>query len=232
MEFQRARSVFERALDVEWRNVAIWLRYVDMELKNRSVNHARNLLDRATTLLPRMDQFWYKYTYMEETLGEVPKARNVFERWMKWEPPENAWMAYIKMELRYNEKERARAVYERFVSIHPEPANWIKWAKFEEEQNNLAKCREIYTAALEFLGDDKLDQKVLVAFAKFEIKAKEVRGMSFSFFYLTSFSSLKELESYLNTAWNDFQKQNHNHCITNILILKSNMVTKLVQKKL
>ncbi|EIE81054.1 hypothetical protein RO3G_05759 [Rhizopus delemar RA 99-880] len=176
MEFQRARSVFERALDVEWRNVAIWLRYVDMELKNRSVNHARNLLDRATTLLPRMDQFWYKYTYMEETLGEVPKARNVFERWMKWEPPENAWMAYIKMELRYNEKERARAVYERFVSIHPEPANWIKWAKFEEEQNNLAKCREIYTAALEFLGDDKLDQKVLVAFAKFEIKAKEQYG--------------------------------------------------------
>lgn len=174
MEFQRARSVFERALDVEWRNNALWLRYVDMELKNKSVNHARNLLDRATTLLPRVDQFWYKYTYMEETLGDVPKARNVFERWMKWEPTENAWMAYIKMELRYNEKQRARAIYERFVSIHPEPANWIKWARFEEEHNNLNKCREIYTAGLEYLGEEKIDQKLLVAFAKFEIKAKEV----------------------------------------------------------
>jgi crooked neck len=76
---------------------------------------------------------------MEETLGDVPKARNVFERWMKWEPKENAWQAYIKMELRYDEKHRARAIYERFVSIHPEPANWIKWARFEEEHNNLGK---------------------------------------------------------------------------------------------
>jgi crooked neck len=196
-----------------------------MEMKNRNVNHARNVLDRATTLLPRMDQFWYKYTYMEETLGDVPKARNVFERWMKWEPKENAWQAYIKMELRYDEKHRARAVYERFVSIHPEPANWIKWARFEEEHNNLGKyiqlavlypcfntlcfllekCREIYTAALEFLGEEKIDQKVLVAFAKFEMKAKEVKIRkkinSFIYFKNNSHSkyiSLNVLVSSLN----------------------------------
>lgn len=204
MEFQRARSVFERALDVEWRNNALWLRYVDMELKNKSVNHARNLLDRATTLLPRVDQFWYKYTYMEETLGDVPKARNVFERWMKWEPTENAWMAYIKMELRYNEKQRARAIYERFVSIHPEPANWIKWARFEEEHNNLNKCREIYTAGLEYLGEEKIDQKLLVAFAKFEIKAKEVNIANNlnqnRYTNNTHNCSLRELVLFLNTV--------------------------------
>lgn len=39
----------------------------------------------------------------------------------------------------------------------------------------LDKCREIYTEAIQYLGDEKLDQKVLVAFAKFEIKMKEVR---------------------------------------------------------
>ncbi|CEG63839.1 Putative Cell cycle control protein [Rhizopus microsporus] len=206
MELQRARSVFERALDVEWRNVAIWLRYIDMELKNKCVNHARNLLDRATTLMPRMDQFWYKYTYMEETLGEVPKARNVFERWMKWEPPENAWMSYIKMELRYDEKERARAIYERFVSIHPEPANWIKWAKFEEEQNNLAKCREIYTAALEYLGDEKLDQKVLVAFAKFEIKTKEFERARVIFKYGLERLPKAKSQSLYN-QYTNFEKQ-------------------------
>ncbi|KAI8069529.1 hypothetical protein BC940DRAFT_297956 [Gongronella butleri] len=170
---ERARSILERALDVEWRNVAIWLRYIEMEMKNRSVNHARNLLDRAITLLPRVDQFWYKYTYMEEVMGEIPKARNVFERWMKWEPTESAWSAYINMEVRYGEIDNARAILERFVSVHPEPKNWIKWAKFEEEHNNLEKCREIYSEAIQFLEGDKLDQKVLVAFAKFEIKMKE-----------------------------------------------------------
>jgi crooked neck len=202
LEFDRARSVFERAMDVDGRNVAIWLRYTEMEMKNRNINYARNLFDRAVTMLPRVDQFWYKYTYMEEMLGDVPKARGVFERWMQWEPEENAWNAYIKMEKRYKEIERARAIYGRFVSIHPEPKNWLKWARFEEEQNDLGmdnntldsiqcalsivstflthpcifieKARDIYQQAVEFLGEEHIDQKVLVAFAKFEIKLKEV----------------------------------------------------------
>ncbi|KAI8143547.1 hypothetical protein BJV82DRAFT_713228 [Fennellomyces sp. T-0311] len=206
MEFQRSRSVYERALDVESRNPAIWLRYVEMEMKNRNVNHARNLFDRATSLLPRMDQVWYKYTYMEETLGDVPKARNVFERWMKWEPDESAWHAYIKMELRYNEEERAHALYERFVSIHPESKNWIKWAKFEEDHNNIDKCREIYAEALEYLGDDKLDQKILVAFAKFEIKMKEFERARVIFKYGLERLPKSQSQSLYN-QYTNFEKQ-------------------------
>ncbi|KAI8371517.1 uncharacterized protein BYT42DRAFT_616603 [Radiomyces spectabilis] len=220
LEFQRSRSVFERALDVEWRNIAIWLRYAEMEMKNKNVSHARNVLDRATTLLPRVDQFWYKYTYMEEMLGDVPKARNVFERWMKWEPDEAAWQAYIKMELRYNEHERARAIYERFVSIHPEPKHWIKWAKFEEEHNNLDKCREIYTEAIQYMGDDKLDQKVLVAFAKFEIKMKEFERARVIFKYGLDRLPKSKSESLYN-QYTNFEKQHGNkEGIENVVIGK------------
>ncbi|KAG0173658.1 NineTeen Complex (NTC) component [Apophysomyces sp. BC1015] len=206
MEFQRARSVYERALDVEWRNIAIWLRYIEMEMKNRNVHHARNLLDRATSLLPRVDQIWYKYTYMEETLGDVPKARNVFERWVKWEPDESAWQAYIKMELRYHENDRARAIYERFVSIHPESKNWIKWAKFEEEHNNLAKCRQIYSEAIEYLGNDKLEQKIVVAFAKFEIKLKEYERARVIFKYGLDRLPKTKSQSLYN-QYTNFEKQ-------------------------
>ncbi|SAM06419.1 hypothetical protein [Absidia glauca] len=206
LELERARSVYERALDVEWRNVAIWLRYAEMEMKNRSVNHSRNILDRAVTLLPRVDQFWYKYTYMEETLGDVPKARNVFERWLKWEPDEAAWLAYVKLELRYSENDRARAIYERFVSVHPEPKNWIKWAKFEEEHNDLDKCREIYTEAIQYLGDDKLDQKVLVAFAKFETKMKEYERARVLYKYGLDRLPKSKSESLYN-QYTNFEKQ-------------------------
>ncbi|ORX53650.1 TPR-like protein [Hesseltinella vesiculosa] len=203
---ERARSIFERALDVEWRNVAIWLRYCEMEMKNRSVNHARNLLDRAITLLPRVDQFWYKYTYMEEVMGEIPKARNVFERWMKWEPEESAWSAYINMEVRYGETDNARSVYERFVSVHPEPKNWIKWAKFEEEHNDLDKCREIYSESIQYLEGDKLDQKVVVAFAKFEIKMKEYERARVIFKYgLDRLPKSKSQSLYNN--YTNFEKQ-------------------------
>nr|CAG8474543.1 5916_t:CDS:10 [Entrophospora candida] len=171
-ELNRARSVYERALDVESRNVTLYIKYTEMEMKNRNINHARNLFDRAVTLLPRVDQFWYRYTYMEEMLGNVAGARQIFERWMQWEPDESAWNSYIKMEKRYGEIDRARAIYERFVSVHPEPKNWLKWVKFEEGQNNLERCREIFSHAIEILGEDQMDQKIFIAFAKFETRSK------------------------------------------------------------
>ena len=68
-EYQRARSVFERCLEVDYKNISTWLKYVDMEMRNKFVNHARNLWERATNFMPRVDQFWYKYSYMEELLG-------------------------------------------------------------------------------------------------------------------------------------------------------------------
>lgn len=56
--FLRARSIYERALDVDYRNITLWLKYAEMEMKNRQVNHARNIWDRAITTLPRVNQFW------------------------------------------------------------------------------------------------------------------------------------------------------------------------------
>lgn len=43
---------------MEHRNVTLWLKYAEMEMKNRQINHARNIWDRAITILPRANQFW------------------------------------------------------------------------------------------------------------------------------------------------------------------------------
>ncbi|KAK1337229.1 hypothetical protein QTO34_001852 [Cnephaeus nilssonii] len=153
-EIQRARSIYERALDVDYRNITLWLKYAEMEMKNRQVNHARNIWDRAITTLPRVNQFWYKYTYMEEMLGNVAGARQVFERWMEWQPEEQAWHSYINFELRYKE-------------------NWIKYARFEEKHGYFAHARKVYERAVEFFGDEHMDERLYVAFAKFEENQKE-----------------------------------------------------------
>ncbi len=57
-DFERARSVFERALDVDPRNEGLWMKYAEVEMKNRFVNHARNIFDRAVAILPRVDHIW------------------------------------------------------------------------------------------------------------------------------------------------------------------------------
>ncbi|KAF9585158.1 NineTeen Complex (NTC) component [Lunasporangiospora selenospora] len=173
-ELTRARSIYERALQVDSRNPTLYLKYVEMEMKHKNISLARNLFDRIVTILPRRDQFWLKYTYMEEMLEEVARARQIFERWMQWEPEEEAWMAYVKFEKRYKEFERARTVYERFVHVHPEPKNWIKWAEFEEKEGNLERTREIFGRAIEVLGEELLEQRLFISFARFETRQKEV----------------------------------------------------------
>ncbi|XP_070577296.1 crooked neck-like protein 1 [Ptychodera flava] len=172
-EIDRARSIYERALDVDHRNITIWLKYAELEMKNRQINHARNIWDRAVTILPRANQFWYKYTYMEEMVGNIAGARQVFERWMEWEPEEQAWLSFIKMELRYKEVDRARQVYERFVIVHPDVKNWIRYANFEEHHSYMGNARKVYERAVEFYGEDNMDEKLFVAFARFEEKQKE-----------------------------------------------------------
>ena len=171
-EIQQARSVYKRALDVDHQNITIWLKYAEMEMTQRQVNFARNIWDRAITILPRVDQFWYKYTYMEEILGNIAGARQVFERWMEWQPEEQAWQSYINFELRYKGVDEGRAIYEKFVVVHPEAKNWIKYAKFEEKHNCISKARQIFERAMELFGEDNIEEKLIIAFAKFE----EVQG--------------------------------------------------------
>lgn len=129
-DWERARSVYERALDVDHRNTVIYLKYAEMEMRNRHVNAARNVWDRAVTLMPRVDQFWFKFIYMEEMLGNVAGARALFDRWMQWEPEDSAWTSYVRLELRANAPERARSVFERYVRCHNFPKAWVKWSKF------------------------------------------------------------------------------------------------------
>uniref|UniRef100_A0A8D0D469 Crooked neck pre-mRNA splicing factor 1 n=1 Tax=Sander lucioperca TaxID=283035 RepID=A0A8D0D469_SANLU len=171
-EIQRARSIYERALDVDHRNITLWLKYAEMEMKSRQVNHARNIWDRAITILPRVNQFWYKYTYMEEMLGNVAGCRQAFERWMEWEPDEQAWHSYINFELRYKEVDKARTIYERYI-LSGGVKNWIKYARFEERHGYIAHSRKVYERAVEFFGEVHVDENLFVAFAKFEETQKE-----------------------------------------------------------
>ncbi|KAI0987533.1 hypothetical protein GJ496_010214 [Pomphorhynchus laevis] len=172
-ELQRCRSVWERALDVFSRNVGVWIKYAEMEMRNKQINHSRNIWDRAVALLPRANQLWYKYVYMEELLENIAGARQVFERWMEWQPEEQAWNTYINFELRYKEIKRARNIFERFVMVHPEHKNWIRFALFEERNHCITSARQVYERAVEFFGIEELNEKLLLAFAKFEERQKE-----------------------------------------------------------
>ncbi|ORY31238.1 Pre-mRNA-splicing factor CLF1 [Naematelia encephala] len=221
-EFERSRSVYERALDVDPRSSEIWLKYTDMELKARNINHARNLFDRAVTLLPRVDALWYKYVYLEELLLNVPGARQIFERWMQWEPNDKAWQSYIKLEERYDELDRASDIYERWLAVRPLPKNWVIWAKFEEERGKPDKAREVFQTALEFFGDEEEQvekaQQVFAAFARMETRLKEFeRARVIYKFALARLPRSKSASLY--SAYTKFEKQHGDRAGVELTVL-------------
>lgn len=93
---------------------------------------------------------------------------------MEWQPHEQAWLSYINMEMRYKEAERARSIYERFVLTHPEVKNWIRYARFEEQNGFINGARSVFERAVEFYGEQFLQEELYVSFSRFEERQKEV----------------------------------------------------------
>lgn len=172
-EFDRARSIFERALQFNYKDESVWMKYGEMEMKAKFVNHARNVWDRAVTLLPRVDQFWYKYTYMEELIGAVDATRAVFERWMQWEPEDDAWSAFVKFEMRQGQINLARGVMERYVFCHSSARAYLKYARWEEKQNDIGRVRAVFETAVEVLPPMIALPSVYLSFAAFEERCHE-----------------------------------------------------------
>jgi crooked neck len=208
-EYERARSVFERALDVDYRNPMIWLKYAEMEMKAKFVNHARNIWDRVVALLPRMDVFWYKYTYMEELVGASEAARQVFERWMKWEPDDNAWGSYIKFEQRQEQTGRCRGIFERYIVCHPTARAYLKYAKFEEKQFQKALARTVFERSLAELHDEEKSDKLLIQFARFEERCKEVDRARIIYQHAIAHCEANDIDTKdLKTEFLSFEKRN------------------------
>lgn len=65
---------------------------------------------------------YYYWAHVVSVLlvGNVPGCRQIFQRWMEWQPDEQAWLTYIKFEMRYKEVDEARKIYEQFIIVHPE----------------------------------------------------------------------------------------------------------------
>lgn len=175
-EFERARSIYERSLEVTHRSGELWLRYAEFEMRNEFLNHARNVLDRAIAILPRVDFLWYKYVYMEELTGNAAHCRAVFERWMQWVPDDNPWLSFARFEMRCGEPSRAQAVMSRYVDTYPSAKSFLKYAKFSEyELKDFNLAREVFEEALTNLDEDEIveNPKVFQNFANFEERRGE-----------------------------------------------------------
>lgn len=153
-DFARARSIYERALEVNIQHIPFWTHYIQFELSHKNVTHARNLLDRGVTTLPRVDKLWFLYVQTEETLRNYHMIRVIFERWLSWNPNASAWDAYINFEKRYDEYDNAREIFTRYVQVHSSGDVWLKWIDFEmnfvpREPLQISRIRNLFELSVD-----------------------------------------------------------------------------------
>lgn len=81
------------------------------------------------------------------------------------------------------------------VIVHPDVKNWIKYARFEEKHCYFAHARKVYERAVEFFGEEHMDEHLYVAFAKFEENQKEVRFLYIRLILSTTTRFLSEYQT-------------------------------------
>ncbi|KAF5205381.1 Pre-mrna-splicing factor clf1 [Thalictrum thalictroides] len=174
-DFDRARSIWERLVQGNYKNPTLWLKYTEFEMKNKFIMNAKNVFHRAIALLPHLDQLWFKYIQMLEMLGNVDDARQVYEHWMIIRPHQHSLLAYIKFELRYNEIKRAEQIYKELVQLYPQAGSWIQYTRFLKKYGNVDMARKCFECALERVcTDDKGVEILFIEFAEFEEESKEI----------------------------------------------------------
>lgn len=151
-EYERARSVFERAIQIDYTNSAIWLKYCEMEQKNQFYNHARNVFERVIRLLPKHEQFWFKYAFMEEALGNYKGTREIYNRWMEMKPEPKGWLQFVEFEERCGEIDQARKLMEKMVEVHTNKDTFLTLCQFEEKHGHINRARSGFEQAVLMLG--------------------------------------------------------------------------------
>ncbi|XP_073127826.1 uncharacterized protein [Henckelia pumila] len=146
-DFTRARSVWERALGVDYRDSKLWLEYANFEMRGQFVNHARNVFDRATLLLPQVNRLWRDYIHMEEMLGNAAAARRVFERWMEWMPAQQLCPT-VDLYKNFVSSQR-RLQYEDEVRENPRHYDaWFDYIRLEESVGDQNRIEDVYERAI------------------------------------------------------------------------------------
>ena len=224
--FERMRSIYERALDIDYQNIQIWRKYIETELKYKYINHARNLLERVITYLPKIDEFWYKYTKLEQQLENPLGCRNIFQRWIQFKPNKLVWYAYIKFEIRYikilnSNHDYIRSIYESLIKCHKDIDNYIKYANFEYKiVKNILNAREIYLRINEeMIIKNKDIATYYISFATFEQSVKEYERARQLYKYALTLDHINKNKIY--QAYVHFErKYGNNQYIEDIILAK------------
>ncbi|RNF11424.1 crooked neck [Trypanosoma conorhini] len=152
-DFERMRSVLERAVKFHGTSPVLWRDYAELEEEHGFVNHARAVWDRGVTALPASTDLWLKYLVLEQAAGQESRVRDVFNRWLSGPtPPTCAWELFALFEAQCQRTDACRSVIRRYVEAHGTVETWLFYGSTElDVLGNADRAVKVYETAMEAL---------------------------------------------------------------------------------
>lgn len=153
----QARSIFERALAIDYTYIPLWYRYAQMEARARQFVNAAAVLERGCSLLPYESKLWLQFLEFEEIRGDYDKCRSIFERWAAT-GVEEAWNLWLHFEIRINEQPgRLQKLSRDWIASHPSNVDaWLSLASYSPSD----QLRQVHLEAINSgsLTSEQLEQ--------------------------------------------------------------------------
>ncbi|KEG14595.1 crooked neck [Trypanosoma grayi] len=155
-DFERMRSVLERAVKFHGTNPVLWRDYAELEEEYGFVNHARGVWDRGVTALPAAVDLWLKYLVLEQAVGQESRVRDVFNRWLSGPTPPNcAWELFALFEAQQQRADACRDVMRRYVEAHGTVEAWLFYGATElNVLSNTERAVKVYATAIDSLPEE------------------------------------------------------------------------------
>ncbi|RNF12848.1 crooked neck [Trypanosoma rangeli] len=170
-DFERMRSILERAVKFHGTDPMLWRDYAELEEEHGFVNHARAVWDRGVTALPAATDLWLKYLVLEQAAGQENRARDVFNRWLSGTtPPTCAWELYALFEAQCQRADACRSAIRRYVEAHGTVETWLFYGATElSVLGNVERAVKVYETAMESLPksytNGEIDCRIPLAWA-------------------------------------------------------------------
>ena len=167
----RARNIWERAIETLPRVDAFWLRYIFLEEILGNFVNTRQIFERWMEWEPA-ERAWNAYINFEVRHKEVEQARSVYSRFVQCHPRARTWIRWAKFEYKNGEIENTREVYTKaleFLSENHQELEQILicFAEFETMVQEYERSRAIYKYALDNIPKSKA-QEIYNKFISFE----------------------------------------------------------------
>lgn len=180
-DFERARSIYKRALDAiphaDFTFAKIWDLYAKFLVRRMELGAARRTLGSALGRCPK-PKLYKNYIELELELREFDRCRTLYQKYLLYRPScSKTWIRFAELEKLLGDDERARSIYELAIGSSeleldiPELV-WKSFIDFEYESQEYSRARALYERLLQ-----KTEHvKVWISYAEMEAAIGELES--------------------------------------------------------